>query len=162
MGLTLGYSNPRFHSAVDATKQHTPEVSKLALLTQTALTTLATRSETITIAVGLTANGTARVYWAAPAACTITAIKASAAIVAASALGTITLAVAEGSGAATLLSTATIDAEGLTTTPTAKTLTATGASLILAAGETVNLALVSNNADATGGPVVVTLTVTWA
>lgn len=160
MAITLGYSNPRFHSTVDTT-QHTPEVSKLAALTQTALTTLATRQETISIVVGLTANGTSRAYWAAPAACTITAIKASAAIVVASSLGTVTLAAVEGSGAATLFSTSTIDAEGLTTTPTAQTLTGTGASLVLVAGETVNLALVSNNADATGGPVVVTLTVSW-
>lgn len=57
MAITLGYNNPRFHSTVDTT-QHTPEVSKLAVLTQTALTTLATRSETITIAVGLAADGT--------------------------------------------------------------------------------------------------------
>ena len=162
MAINLGYANPRFHSAIDVTKQHTPEVVRLAALTQTALDTVALRQETITIVVPVVANAASRAYWAAPAACTITAIKASNVATILSTLGTVLLAVAEGSGGATLLSTATIDAETLTTTPTAKTLTGTPALLNIVACETVNLTLTSNNADATGGPCVVTLTVTWA
>lgn len=106
------------------------------------------------IIVPLVANGTSRGYWAAPAPCTVTGIKASRGAALASAAGSITAAVKEGSGT-TLLSTATVDAKALTATPTDQTLTATLSLRSLVEGEVVQVDLVSNNADATGGPLVV-------
>lgn len=75
----------------------------------------------------------------------------------ASALGDVVVHVLDGDGN-TLMSTATIDAEALTASFVAQTLTATTANLALAAGEPVEVKVVSDNADATGGPVIAKLT----
>lgn len=113
---------------------------------------------TETIIVPLVANATSRAYFAVPAGRTVAGIKASRGTVIASALGTVTLGITESSGGATLLSTATIDAEALTATPTAQTLTGTTGNLALIEGELIVCTLISNNADATGGPAIVIVT----
>ena len=111
------------------------------------------------VAVPLTANGTARVYLPKPVARTIAGIRAKRHTALASAGGTILLSVLDGDGN-TLISAANIDAEALTTSYVAQTLTGTPANLDIAAGEPVEIRLVSNNADATGGPAIVEIT--WA
>lgn len=105
----------------------------------------------------LTPNGTTTVRIAKSGARTVSAIKAKRHTALASAGGGITLAVTDGDGN-TLLSAATIDAEAFTASFVSKTLTATTANLDLADGEPIQLDLVSDNADATGGPAIVEIT----
>lgn len=106
-------------------------------------------------AVPLVANGTSRAFIVKPGARVVTGIRVRRQ--AALATGTITLAVQDGDGN-TLLSAATIDATALTASFVAQTLTATTANLSLAAGEPIQLVLVSNNSGSTGGPVIVEVT----
>lgn len=113
--------------------------------------------DTETVVMALTANGTTTVRIAKPVARTLSGVSAKRHTAVASALGTVLLAVRDGDST-TLLSTATVDAEALTASFVAQTLTATTADLDLAAGEPITITLVSNNADATGGPVTVKLT----
>lgn len=111
------------------------------------------------VVVDLVANNTAKVKIAKPVARTLAGIRLKRHTALASAGGTILAHVLDGDGN-TLMSTATIDAEALTASFVAQTLTATTANLDLAAGEPLEVRLVSNNADATGGPLVAELT--WA
>lgn len=111
----------------------------------------------VSVPLGATANATTYTgVFVAHRAMTIT--KASVAFVAvpASTLGTATLALTNYDLSATtddnLLSTATIDLEGLTNkTASDLTLTATSADLVLADGDYVYATIISNNADMTGG-----------
>jgi hypothetical protein len=111
----------------------------------------------------LTANATAITgVFVAQRAMTITKGSIAFAVKPASAAGTITLALANYDLSATaddnLLSAATIDLEALTAkTASDLTLTATGADLVLAAGDYVYATIVSNNVDAVGGGGVITL-----
>lgn len=100
--------------------------------------------------VPLVANATSTVSWAIPTGAKTTGISAKrGASALGSTLGTITLAVKNGAGT-TMLNAASIDAEVLTGSFVAKTVTATGADLVHAAGDVLTFELVSNNADATG------------
>jgi hypothetical protein len=115
------------------------------------------------VPISLTANATTSTgVFVAHRAMTIT--KASVAFVTkpGSAAGTITFALANYDLSATtddnLLSTATIDLEGLTAkTTTDLTLTTTAADKVLADGDFIYATIVSNNADATGGGGVLTI-----
>jgi hypothetical protein len=161
---TISYDPKNWHGS--DTGANAPEEVRLRIATQTALdaTEAALQAEIDVLdqsvgVVALTANGTARAFVAKPSARTISAIHARANVVPASTGGTVTLAIQD-QGGTTLLSTATIDAEALTTAFVALTLTGTAADLAMAAGEAVQLVLVSNNGDATGGPVIVRITYT--
>lgn len=100
-------------------------------------------------------NATRTVPMFFPQGCTITGIRVLAGAALSSASGTITLAIQNGAGT-TLLSTATVDAETfVANTLTALTLTATTGNLVIGAGGHVNVILVSNNADAVGGDLLV-------
>lgn len=103
------------------------------------------------------ANTTTKTKIAPKTAATISGISAKRHTAVASAAGTVLLYVLDGDGN-TLFSTASIDAEALTASFVAKTLTATAADLDIAAGEPLEVKVVSNNADATGGPIVVLIT----
>lgn len=109
------------------------------------------------VVVDLTANGTARERRAKPVARTVSGIALKRHTALASALGSILIHVLDGDGN-TLMSTATIDGEALTASFVDQTLTETTANLSLAAGEPYEVRVVSNNADATGGPLVAKLT----
>lgn len=108
-----------------------------------------------THSVPLVPNGTSKAYVSFAGGRTITGIRARR--LTALATGTITLAIHDEAGN-TLLSAATIDATALTASFVAQTLTAVGANLIIAAGKSIVLILVSNNAGSTGGPVFVEIT----
>jgi hypothetical protein len=106
----------------------------------------------------ITANATANRYIAFPGSnrAILRRIRAIAAVVPASAGGTITLAVGTGALFATnLLNAATVDLETGFTAGTVVNLglTATTADLNQASGAAIRAQVVSNNADATGGPV---------
>lgn len=169
------YTGPaKFHGDTsDTDHPHYPEVLKhndaLSTDIQTALTagfgsntstlanaeadivTLST-SFVLRVPLKLTANDTWATYTAVPTACTVTAIKVITPTAFASTLGGVTLAVKKtSSGGNTMLTAATYDLE----TPSANTLTtlaltATAADLGLAAAGVVYIAVVSDNADATG------------
>lgn len=109
------------------------------------------------VVVDLTANNTSRQRRAKPVARTVSGIALKRHTALASALGTILVHVLDGDGN-TLMSTATIDGEALTASFVDQTLTATTDNLALAAGEPYEVRIVSNNADATGGPLVAKLT----
>ncbi|MCB9610521.1 MAG: hypothetical protein H6716_28285 [Polyangiaceae bacterium] len=111
------------------------------------------------VVVALSAGGTATLFVAKPTARTLAGVRGKRHDELASALGDITLAILDGDGT-TLLSTASVDAKALTAAFAALTLTDTSANLDLAAGEPLEVRLVSTNGDATGGPAVVELT--WA
>lgn len=130
------------------TAPNAPETVRLEAAVQAAFDA----ADKETIVVPLTANGTAHVWLARPTARTVSGFRARRQGTLASA-GTITLAVQDGDGV-TLLSTATVDAKALTTAFVAQALTATTANRALAAGEPLQVVLVSNNADATGGPAI--------
>lgn len=112
-----------------------------------------------TITCAVTPNGTARAYFAPPAGRTLASAerKVETAITSA---GTVTAALKK--GATRLLSTATVDAKGFTTSWVEATLSGDGESpdLAIADGELVTLEVVSNNPDAVGGPVIFRLD--WA
>lgn len=103
--------------------------------------------------VDLVANNTSRKKFALPDGRTIATIRGKRVTALESALGNITLAIKD-EAENTLLVAATLDAKTLTGSFVALSLTATGANLVLTAGEVVTIELVSDNADATGGPVV--------
>lgn len=151
MTVSINYTPRNWHGS--DTAPNAPEEVRLREAIETELDALDYGLGIVT----LTANGTSRAYIAKPTARTISAIEVCANVAPASTLGTVTLAIQD-RGGTTLLSTATIDAEALTTSFVAQTLTATTADLALGAGEAVQLVLVSNNADATGGPVIVRIT----
>jgi hypothetical protein len=155
MAVSISYDPLGWHGT--DTGPNAPEEVRLRIATQTALDAVVAAADVEVVALILTANGTSRATIVKPTARTITGIRVRRQTAVASALGTVTLAVQDGDGT-TLLSTATIDAEALTASFVAQTLTATGSLLALAAGEPVLMALVSNNADATGGPVIVEIT----
>lgn len=111
------------------------------------------------LVVDLVANSTAKLKVAKPVARTLSGVRLKRHTALASAGGTILVHILDGDGT-TLLSTATIDGEALTASFVSQTLTATTADLAIAAGEPVEVKIVSNNADATGGPLVAELT--WA
>lgn len=106
------------------------------------------------VVVDLVADDVTTVKIAKPAARTISQIRAKRHTEISSALGGVTLAVQDGDGN-TLLNAATIDAEALTASFVAQTLTETAADLDIAAGEPIVIILTSDNADATGGPAIV-------
>lgn len=155
MGVSISYTPRNWHGS--DTAPNAPEEVRLRQAAQTALDAVVAAADVEVQAVILTANGTARATITKPTARTITQIRVRRQVAVASSLGTVTLAVQDGDGT-TLLSTATIDAKALTASFVAQTLTATGTLLALAAGEPVILTLVSNNGDATGGPVIVEVT----
>jgi len=106
--------------------------------------------------IDLVANNTSRKKLALPDDRTLATVRLKRVGALASALGNITFAIKDQAGT-TLLSTATIDAKALTASFVSQTLTAVTADRVLSAGEVVTIELVSTNADATGGPVVVEL-----
>jgi len=158
---TINYA-PRNWKGADSAL-NAPETVRLEVAVQTALTAVdgsiivvqaaLTAVDRRTIVVPLAANGTARVWLARSTARTLATVSVRRQGALASA-GTITLAVQDGDGT-TLLSTATIDAKALTAAFVAQTLTATTADRALVAGEPIQVVLVSNDADATGGPAIV-------
>lgn len=101
----------------------------------------------------LVANNTSRRRYALPGDRTIATIRGRRVTALESALGDITLAIKDEAGN-TLLVAATLDAKTLTGSYVALSLTATSANLAILAGKVVTIELVSNNADATGGPVI--------
>lgn len=103
--------------------------------------------------VDLVANNTSRKKFALPDDRTIATIRGKRVTALASAGGNITLAIKDEAGD-TLLVAATLDAKTLTGSFVALSLTATTARLALLAGKVVTIELVSDNADATGGPAV--------
>lgn len=115
------------------------------------VTTLST-SYVMRIPLKLTANSTWATYTAVPTACTVTAIKVITPTQWASAGGGVTLTVKKTNSAGnTMLTAATYDLETPSAdTLTSLTLTATSADLGLAANGTVYIAVISDNADATG------------
>jgi hypothetical protein len=153
MTVSISYTPKNWHGT--DTAPNAPEEVRLREATEAALDTLDYGLGFVT----LTANGTSRGYVVKPTARTIESIEVRANVVPASTIGTITLAIQD-QGGTTLLSAATINAESLTTSFVAQTLTSTTADLALGAGEAVQLVLVSNNADATGGPVIVRINYT--
>lgn len=114
-------------------------------------TTLST-SFVLRVPLKLTANGTWATYTAVPTACTVTAIKVITPTQWSSAGGGVTLAVKKtNSSGNTMLTAATYNLETpAVDTLTNLTLTATSADLGLAANGTIYIAVVSDNADATG------------
>lgn len=105
----------------------------------------------------LVANNTSRRRFALPGDRTISQIRARRVTALASAGGNITLAIKDEDGT-TLLVAATFDAKTLTASLVALSLTATTALLAIVAGKNVTIELVSDNADATGGPVILEFT----
>jgi hypothetical protein len=155
MGVQISYDPKGWHGT--DTAPNAPEEVRLRTATQAALDAVVAADDVAVQAVILVANGTARATITKARARTITGIRVRRQVAVASALGTVTLAIQDGDGT-TLLSAANIDAEALTNAFVAQTLTATTADLSLANGEPVILTLTSNNADATGGPVIVEIT----
>lgn len=107
---------------------------------------------TLRIPLTLTANGTWATYAAVPGAATITSIKLITPTVFASTGGTVLLTCKKtSSGGNTILTAATYDLEAAgADTSVGLTLTATGADKAVAANGLIYIAVVSNNADATG------------
>lgn len=152
MTTTIAYSNPRFHSTVDTTKQHTSEVAKLAAATQTVIDTLATShiTKSVRVPIGLAANAPWVTSAEIPEGGTVTGIVVMSPT--AFATGTITLTVKKTSSAGnTMLSAATYDLTTLVVaTRTAMTLTSTAADLAVAANGQIYIAVTSNNGSSTG------------
>ena len=114
-------------------------------------TTLST-SFVLRVPIFFTANSTWATYASVPTACTVTAIKVITPTQFASSGGGVTLAVKKTSAAGnTMLNAATYNLETpAADTLTTLTLTATGADLGLTAAGIIYIAVVSDNADATG------------
>ncbi len=152
MTTTIAYSNPRFHSTVDTTKQHTSEVAKLAAATQTVIDTLATShiTKSVRVPIGLAANASWVTSVEIPEGGTVTGIVVMSPT--AFATGTITLTVKKTSSAGnTMLNAATFDLTTLVgATRTAMTLTSTAADLAVAANGQIYIAVTSNNGSSTG------------
>lgn len=170
------YTNPRNHNTVTTSRQHTSEIEKLRAamatgiqtgftaldaataaavavnVTQSANIVTLSTAGVIRVPIGLAANSTFATYVEIPKAATVTRISLMSPTAFASTGGTITLAVKKTNSAGnTMLSAATFDIKTLVAdTLTAMTLTATGADLGVAANGTIYIAIVSNNADATG------------
>lgn len=114
-------------------------------------TTLST-SFALRVPISLTANSTWSTYHFVPTACTVTAIGLITPTVFASTGGTVLLTVKKTNSAGnTMLVAATYDLEAASADARVNlSLTATGADLGLAAHGPIYIAVVSNNADATG------------
>jgi hypothetical protein len=111
----------------------------------------------VSVPISATANATATTgVFASGGSWEVSAIEVAFHTIPASGGGTVTIAISnrDASAAATdnLLSTATYDLETLTNLiPTAMTLSATAADLVLADGDFIFAQIVSDNADMTGG-----------
>lgn len=113
---------------------------------------LEARKGVLRIPISLTANGTYKTYASLPQAATITSAKLITPTVFASTGGGVTLAVKKTNSAGnTILNAATYNLESaLADVATALTLTATGADKQIAADGLIYVAVVSDDADATG------------
>lgn len=177
MAVTITYSPRNFRGSTSDTDHPSyPEELRIKDATQTALTagfgsnagtleatetavtavatnvTTLSTSGVIRVPISLTANGTWATYAEIPKAATVTAISLTTPTVFASTGGTVLLTVKKtSSGGNTMLNAATYDLElASANARTAMTLTATGADLGIAALGLIYIAIVSNNADATG------------
>lgn len=107
--------------------------------------------EKLTVPIPLVANSAKTYLLRIPFDCTITDLNIMASVTLASTSGTILLAAIK-VGGSTILATASTDIEGTVGgTETDVPLTATGANLVMSAGDFLKFTVTSNNADATGG-----------